>query len=102
MSVTNDEIYDKLLDIEKRLIQIEKKIGIVKRPETLEYSQQQLKPIQFEQPQLKKQISVPSLSNEIKVVKDEKLENKKKKQIDNDEDKTEDIVSSIKEAFGFV
>ena len=100
MSVTNDEIYDKLLDIEKRLIQIEKKIGVVKRPETLEYSQQQLKPIQFEQLQPKKQTFIPPLSNEVKEIKEEKkIEVKKKKSLI---DKDEDIVNSIKQAFGFV
>lgn len=100
MSVTNDEIYDKLLDIEKRLIQIEKKIGVVKRPETLEYSQQQLKPIQFEQPQPKKQTFIPPLSNEVKEINEvKKVEVKKKKSLI---DKDEDIVNSIKQALGFV
>jgi len=101
MSITNDEIYDKLLDIEKRLIQIEKKMSTSKRPETFEYSQQQLKPIQFEQPQIKKQTFIPPISNEANIKdKEIKPEVKKKKLLT--EDKDEDIVSSIKDALGFI
>lgn len=101
MSVTNDEIYDKLLDIEKRLIHIEKKMGVSKRPETFEYPQQQLKPIQFEQPLQKKQTFIPPLSNEIVNVDEvEKKEVKKKKVLTDNKD--EDIVNSIKDALGFI
>jgi len=96
MPITNEEIYEKLLDIEKRIFQIEQKIGVSKKPDVFEY-EQKIKPVQFNQQPIPKQKNLPVISEEVKQVKIEHSEKKKKT-----EKETEDIVSSIKEAFGFV
>ena len=45
MSVTNDDIYNKLVDIERRISRIEQKINNSKKPDVFEYEQKNLREI---------------------------------------------------------
>jgi hypothetical protein len=108
MPVTNEEIYEKLLDIEKRLFSLEQKIGNVKRPDVFEY-EQKIKPIQYEQPQPKINKFTPPITppQEVKgnlnVKKEEKVEvKKKKKSLLDEKDEEENKSFSLKDALGFV
>ncbi len=96
MSITNEEIYEKLLDIEKRLFRIEQKIGVVKKPDVFEY-EQKIKPITFEQPKQSK--FTPPLSKKLDEVETGK---KKKKSLMDEKEDEEEKTFSFKEAFGFV
>lgn len=100
MSVTNEEIYEKLLDIEKRIFSLEQKINGVKRPDVFEY-EQKIKPVQYEQPKVKNQKFTPPIKEEIKK---EEIDPKKKKKslLDMDEKGEGEVRFSLKDALGFV
>lgn len=96
MTVTNDEIYEKLLDIEKRIFSLEQKISGVKRPDVFEY-EQKIKPVQYEQPKIKNQKFTPPIKEEVNEEK-----KKKKSLMDMDEKGEGEVKFSLKEALGFV
>jgi hypothetical protein len=102
MSVTNEDIYDKLLEIEKRIFRLEQRIGVVKKPDVFEY-EQKIKPVQFENvpPQVKTQKFIPPIKQEM-VKEEETLVKKKKKSLLDEKDEDEGKGFSLKDALGFV
>lgn len=99
MSVTNEDIYDKLLEVEKRIFRLEQKIGVSKKPDVFEY-EQKIKPVQFEQP--KQQKFTPPISKSEPVNEEIKTKNKKKKSLLDEKDENEEKTFSLKDALGFV
>jgi hypothetical protein len=99
MSVSNEDIYDKLLEIEKRIFRLEQKIGVSKKPDVFEY-EQKIKPVQFEQPQVKNQKFTPPLLNDVK--NNDEIVTKKKKSLLDEKDDEEEKKFSLKDALGFV
>ncbi len=99
MAVTNEEIYEKLLDIEKRIFSLEQKISGVKRPDVFEY-EQKIKPVQYEQPKMKNQKFTPPIKED----KKEEIDPKKKKKslLDMGENEEGEVKFSLRDALGFV
>lgn len=95
MPVTNEDIYNKLVDIERRISRIEQRINNPKKPDVFEY-EQKIKPVQFEQP--KQQKFTPPISKESQK---EEIKIKKKKSL-LDEKEEEEKSFSLKDALGFV
>lgn len=100
MSVTNEEIYDKLLDIEKRIFNLEQKINGIKKPDIFEY-EQKIKPVQYEQPRVKPQKFTPPIKQD-EIGKEEIIIKKKKSLLDEKDDEGEGKTFSLKDALGFV
>jgi hypothetical protein len=100
MSVTNEEIYDKLLDIEKRIFNLEQKINGIKKPDVFEY-EQKIKPVQYEQPKIRPQKFTPPIKQD-EIKQEENLVKKKKSLLDENDDEDDGKTFSLKDALGFV
>lgn len=108
MTISNEDIYEKLLDIERRIFSLEQKMSTVKKPDIYEY-EQKIKPIQYEQPKNTKftpPLKEKERESQVKtnpVPPEIKMETKKKTLLDEKDDKdNKNTKFSLKDALGFV